>query len=169
MKKQSLLLCLLFITLGAYAQAPVEKGKAQINAGLGFSSWGVPVYVGFDAGVHPDMTLGLELSYRKYKEYWKWGGKKYAYTNDVSIIGIYGNWNYHFNRILNIPKEWNLYAGINVGYNIWSGNGASASSGLGLGAQIGGRYYFSDKFGVNLEAGGGNNFSNGKIGISVKL
>jgi outer membrane immunogenic protein len=45
----------------------------------------------------------------------------------------------------------------------------SHTSGVGLGAQLGGRYYFSDKFGINLEVGGGNAFSGGKFGISVKF
>jgi hypothetical protein len=40
---------------------------------------------------------------------------------------------------------------------------------VGLGAQIGGRYYLSDKVGLNLEFGGGNAFSGGKFGVSIKL
>jgi hypothetical protein len=39
-------------------------------------------------------------------------------------------------------------------------------SGLGLGAQIGGRYFFKDNFGLNLEFGGGNALSGGKFGIT---
>ena len=39
-----------------------------------------------------------------------------------------------------------------------------------LGFQIGGRYYFTNKVGINLEFGGGHNtLSGGKIGISIKL
>ncbi|TAE20168.1 MAG: hypothetical protein EAZ95_00165 [Bacteroidetes bacterium] len=163
------------LACASFAQAPVAKGKAQINLGVGFSNWGVPVYGGFDVGVHPDITLGGEVSYRKYKEYWKWGGKKgYYYSGDASIWGFSFNGNYHLNKILNIPKEWNLYAGLNVGYVSWSyrdglNNGYSNNSGLGLGAQIGGRYFFSEKFGLNLEAGGGNKFSSGKFGVTIKL
>lgn len=43
------------------------------------------------------------------------------------------------------------------------------ASGLELGAQVGGRYYFTDKFGLNMELGGSNSFSGGKFGISVRL
>jgi hypothetical protein len=43
------------------------------------------------------------------------------------------------------------------------------SAQVGIGAQVGGRYYFTDKFGVNVEIGGGNAFSGGKIGVSIKL
>ncbi|WP_366185107.1 hypothetical protein [Flavobacterium ovatum] len=40
---------------------------------------------------------------------------------------------------------------------------------LGLGLQIGGRYFFTDRFGINLQFGGGNVTSGGKIGITYKL
>lgn len=158
----------------AFSQAPVSKGKAMLNLGLGFSNWGVPVHIGVDFGVHPDITLGGEISYRRYREYWKWGGKgKNWVYNDASIWGIQFNGNYHFNRVLNIPKEWNFYAGLNVGYLIFQYDtpvsSGSSASGLGLGGQIGGRYFFSEKFGLQLEAGGGNRFSSGKFGITLKL
>ena len=42
-------------------------------------------------------------------------------------------------------------------------------SGLGIGGQVGGRYYFNDKVGINLEFGGGNAFGGGKVGVSVRL
>jgi len=88
------------------------------------------------------------------------------------VVGISGNVNYHFNNLLSIPYNWDLYAGLNVGYYIWNSpndyDGDHHSS-LGLGAQIGGRYYFTESFGVNLEFGGGNAFSGGKVGISLKI
>jgi hypothetical protein len=36
-------------------------------------------------------------------------------------------------------------------------------------AQVGGRYYFTEKVGINLEVEGGNAFSGGKFGLSIKL
>lgn len=166
MKKHVLTIVLAIFVTAAFAQSPVQKGKAQFNAGVGLSSWGVPVYLGLDFGVHPDITVGGELSYRGYDE--RINDVKYGH----SVVGISGNGNYHFNRVLNIPSNWDLYAGLNVGFYIWdSANDypGSHTSGLGLGAQLGGRYYFSDGIGVNLEFGGGNAFSGGKIGISILL
>ena len=166
MKKQLLILSLLLFSSIMFAQSPILKGESQINAGIGLSSWGVPVYLGFDHGVHPDITIGGELSYRSYQD-------NYANVNyDHSVIGISGNGNYHFNRILEIPKKWDFYAGLNLGFYIWNSPDnyhGSHTSGLGLGAQIGGRYYFSDKIGLNLEFGGGNAFSGGKLGLTFKL
>jgi outer membrane immunogenic protein len=164
MKKLSIIILLTaFTALTVNSQSPLGKGNHQLNAGVGFSGWGIPVYVGFDFGVHQDITLGLEGSFRSYNQ--NFTGTKY----NSSIFGLSGNGNYHFNTILEIPSEWDFYAGINIGYFIWtspSGYPGNGSSGLGLGAQIGGRYFFSRNFGLNLEVGGGNAFSGGKLGIT---
>jgi outer membrane immunogenic protein len=166
MKKQIITLGLIFITGLVFAQNPIEKGQGQFNAGLGFSSWGVPVYLGFDIGVHRDITVGGELSLRFYDDRYR-----DVYYNQ-SIIGLVSNGNYHFNTLLKIPKNWDFYAGLNLGFYIWNNENDYAgphSSGLELGAQVGGRYYFNNKFGLNLELGGSNSFSGGKFGISVRL
>lgn len=157
----------LLLTYGAaFSQSPLPVGKTQLNLGVGLSEWGVPFYVGLDHSIHKDITIGGEFSYRSYNE--KWGEYKYHHN----IMGFSGNGNYHFNSLLNIPQNWDFYAGLNLGFFVWSSPDAykgSHSSGLGLGAQIGGRYYLSEKIGLNLEFGGGNAFSGGKFGISIKL
>lgn len=145
------------------AQGVASNGNTQFNAGVGFSGWGVPVYVGLDFGVRHDISLGLEASFRSYNQ--DVAGTRYG----NSIIGLSGNANLHFNRLLEINNRWDFYAGLNLGFYYWQspsnypGNG---SSGLGWGGQLGVRYYFSNNFGLNLEFGGGNAFSGGKLGIS---
>lgn len=166
MKKQVFTIIMVLTTIAIFAQSPLPKGKSQINAGVGFSTWGIPVYLGFDYGVHPDISLGAELSYRGYNDNW--------HDNDYrhSVIGILGNANYHFNTVLDIPSNWDFYAGLNIGFYSWNSPNdyeGTHTSGLGLGAQIGGRYFFSNKAGINLEFGGGNAFSGGKIGLTFKL
>jgi outer membrane immunogenic protein len=154
------------LSLLSFAQSPLPLKHTQINTGLGFSDWGVPVYVGFDYSVHKDITLGAELSFRGYNEYW------HDYYYHHNVIGFSGNANYHFNTIFKIPRNWDLYAGINIGFYAWTSPGGyegSHSSGLGLGGQIGGRYYFTNKVGINLEFGGGNAFSGGKIGVTISF
>jgi len=166
MKKQILTFVLLIAACVIFAQGPITKGQSQINVGVGLSSWGVPVYLGFDYGVHPDITLGAELSFRSYNDY------RHNYKYHHSIIGFLGNANYHFNTVLNIPSPWDFYAGINLGFYNWSSPNdydGSHNSGVGLGAQIGGRYYFSNKVGINLEFGGGNEFGGGKFGLTIKI
>jgi len=164
MKKLGIIVVLIsFFALASNAQAPLAKGGKQLNAGVGFSGWGVPIYGGMDFGVGKDITVGFEVSFRSYSQ-------KYANVNFRStIFGFSGNGNYHFNTLLQIPSEWDVYAGLNLGYYVWNvssdypGDGAS---GLGLGAQVGARYFFKNNFGVNLEFGGGNAFSGGKFGIT---
>jgi hypothetical protein len=166
MKKQYLTIVLLVLTSAIYAQHSIHRGTVQLNTGVGLSSWGIPIYVGLDFGVSNDITLGGEVSFRSYHE--DWANNSY----NQSLIGISGNGNYYFNRILKIPANWDFYAGLNLGFYIWnSPNGYHGphSSGLGLGVQAGGRYYFTPKFGINLELGGGNSFSGGKFGMTFNL
>jgi len=166
MKKIYLVFILLTAATIIYAQEPINKGQAQLNAGVGSSSWGLPIYLGLDYGVNKDITVGCEISFRSYHD--TWSGNNYDHT----IFGVLGNANYHFNSVLKIPTNWDFYAGLNIGFNSWNSPdnyGGAHSSGLGLGGQIGGRYYFNNKIGVNLELGGGNAFSDGKFGISIKI
>jgi outer membrane immunogenic protein len=166
MKKLLLTIVLLTGIICSYGQNPLSVGKAQLNAGLGFSGWGVPVYLGFDYGAARDFTLGGELSYRSYTD--DYNGIGYGH----SIFGISANGNYHFNTVLDMPRAWDFYAGLNLGFYSWVSSSdypGNRTSGIGLGAQIGGRYYFTPKTGLNLELGGGNAFSGGKIGLTFKL
>ena len=157
----------LFVALGVVkAQNPLPKGAVQLNTGVGLSSWGIPVYVGLDFGVGSDFTLGTEVSYRAYRE--SWNGTRYT----SGITGISGNVNYHFNNLLGIPDNWDFYGGVNVGFYAWNfpeHYPGAHTSGLGLGAQLGGRYYFSKTVGLNLEFGGGNAFAGGKLGLSFRF
>jgi outer membrane immunogenic protein len=164
MKKVSIIFLLSFIIVSySNAQSPLNKGGKQLNAGIGFSEWGIPLYGGMDFGVYKDITVGFEGSFRTYGQ--DILGKRYSST----ILGLSGNGNYHFNSILEIPNQWDFYAGLNLGFYFWSspsGYTGSGASGLGLGAQIGGRYFFKNNFGLNLEFGGGSAFSGGKFGIT---
>lgn len=165
MKKLLLSIFLLSSAL-SFGQYMLGKGEKQLNAGVGFSSWGLPVYIGMDFGVGKDISLGAELSFRSYSD--RWLDKKYKHN----VIGISGNANYHFNSLLNIPEQFDFYAGLNVGFYYWTSDAdyyGDNTSGLGLGGQIGFRYYWNERMGINLEGGGGNAFSGGKLGITVKL
>lgn len=167
MKKIYLTLSLIMLTaLSSFAQYALAKGQTQLNFGVGLSSWGIPVYIGLDHGVHKNISLGGEFSYRSYQHRFK--DNRYNH----SIFGVSGNANYHFNTLLNIPTNWDFYAGLNLGFYHWNSPSeyqGNYNSGLGLGAQVGGRYYFNEKWGVNLEFGGANTFSGGKLGLTLKL
>lgn len=150
----------------ASAQGTLDKGAIQLNAGLGFSGWGVPLYVGVDYGFVEDFTIGGEVSYRSVS---------YQVVR-YSSLGIVANANYHFNRIFKLPSEFNVYAGANLGYYYWSNNyndnfafSPYYSSRPDFGLQVGGRYFINNKLGVNLELGGGLVGGSGRIGITYKI
>lgn len=163
--KNYLLIAILFLAFTAIAQAPLEKRKLQLNAGFGSSGWGTPLYIGLDYGLGNEFTCGVEASYQTYK----------YFDITSTIIGLQVNTNYHFNEILKISSKWDLYAGLGLNYYKWTiGNSNNLFTVIddkpfGIAAQLGGRYFFSKKFGVNVELGGGNITSGGKLGITYKL
>ncbi len=166
--KKIIFFSVLFLLTGlfTYAQSPIGKGEKQLNAGIGLSGWGIPIYVGGDYGVHQDITIGLEISLRSYRE--SLSSVKYNST----IIGFTGNGNYHFNRLLEIPSPWDFYAGLNIGFFFWNSPSdypGSGSSAPGIGAQVGGRYYLNSRLALNLEFAGGNSTNGGKFGITYKF
>ena len=155
----------IFLVSFSYAQPPLDKGKIQLNGGFGTSSWGSPVYFGADYGLSEVITIGAETSYQSYK----------VFGIKSTIIGFQGNANYHFNEILKLPKEWDLYGGVNLNYYCWIVDDKKNNDLLvvdepfGVGAQIGARYYFNKNFAINIEGGTGSVNSLGKIGITYKL
>lgn len=157
------------VALGITGVANAQMGSAQINAGIGFDSWkGVPVYAGADYFVTDDISVGGEVSYASVNNY-------NNYDTKFSIFGIGANGNYHFNQILELPSEWDLYAGVSLNYYNWSydskinGIDLGGNNGINPGGQIGARYFFSPNLGINLQFGGGSNVSGGKLGITYKL
>lgn len=77
-------------------------------------------------------------------------------------FGLLGRFDYHWNRLIGIPSNWDFYAGASLGFI--SGDNFD----LDLGIQVGGRWYWSDKWGLNLEFGGGTGYGT-SIGVSMKL
>lgn len=149
----------------SFAQGTLGKGGKQLNAGVGLSTWGVPIYAGLDFGVHQDITIGPVVSFRNWSQ--RIGTVNYGHN--IFVIGFNGN--YHFNSLIDLDPEWDLYAGATLGYWLWSSSsdypGTNVST-LGMVGQIGARYFFSDKFAANLEFGGGY-ASGGRLGITLKL
>jgi len=174
MKKIILIIAFGFISAASFAQAPLQEGGIQLNGGVGISGsdWGIPVYFGLDYGIARDWTIGGQISFQTNEEPYHHNNGIYYYDNS-SVIGIGGNGNYHFNRILDIPSNFDFYAGANLTLFIWSYDNHdyhSDNDALGLGLQVGGRYFFNDKFGLNLELGGNSGTTSGaKFGVTFKL
>jgi len=154
MKKFTLILLFLAASTFAFAQgqAPLSKGQKQMNFGLGLDQGGLPVYFGMDWAVHNDITVGGTLSTNLDGFHW---------------LRVAGKGDYHFNRIIGIPSNFDFYAGVGVGFNIYF-NSIDGTSGLHADLHVGGRWFWSDKWGLNLELGGGSGFG-GLLGLTMKM
>ena len=90
---------------------------------------------------------------------------------------VFTNGNYHFNRLLRLPRQLDLYAGASLGFFFGSVTSSEGNikytgddySGFSLAAQTGARYFFTDNFGVNLELSGGLLTSGAKAGITYRF
>ncbi len=142
---------LFFITSGnLFAQnneIHLDKSKMQLNAGTGFYSGGFPVYAFVDFKIHPDWTAGPQVNFVFY---------------DYFSFILSGRVDYHFNKLLKIPDNWDFYAGATMGIDF--SHHTAFSSGL----HVGGRWYLNKTWGLNMEIGGGTYFSS-TIGISMRL
>lgn len=150
MKKTLLFLIALVFAAGTYAQngtAPLAKGDKQLNFGLGFSGNGLPVFVSFDFAVHRNVTITPEV--------------RVVFDDNVGF-GALVKADYHWNYLMGIPSNWDFYAGGRLGFI--SGDDFD----LDLGIQVGGRWYWSEKWGLNLELAGGTGFGT-QMGVSMKL
>ena len=152
--KKILFIALLLSSVVSFSQSPIGKGGQQLNFGLGFSNHGLPVYVNYDFGIHEDITIAPQVQFN-------------LDGLDYMILGAKGD--YHFNTIMNIPREWDFYAGANLGFAVdFDDNGKDDFKGLDGGIQVGGRWYWSEKWGMNLEFAGGRGFG-GKFGLSLRM
>lgn len=134
-----------------------QNTEPHFNAGVGLNGWGIPVYASYDWGFMDDINLGLGASLATG------GNGRDGHPDGLAFgAGFFGQW--YADRMLDIPSEFDFYGGLGIYYYGYK-NGNS----LDLGASIGGRYYFNDQLGVNLEVGGGSALSGGKIGLSWRL
>jgi len=140
MKKNAILLVIFSIfSLSIYSQA-----REEINFGLVGASYEIPV--------SENITIAPT-----------------AFTNfDVNYLTLGVKANYYLDSIFDLPKDWDVYGGANLGFGLGIGNGYS--NGLDLGLQLGARWFWNEKWGVYLEAGGGKlaGASYG-IGLTLKL
>jgi hypothetical protein len=175
MKKALLILALAIGgTLTCSAQ---YNTNTYLNAGFGLSNWGLPVYVGYEFPVAQDINLGFNGSFRSKTESYKINNERVQWTHTVIGLNLRGA--YYADRVLDIPSDFDFYGGLDLGFYIWNTKQKSSFSGveynggdlggLGLSAFVGGRYFFNPNTAINLELGGGNVASGGRIGVSFVL
>jgi outer membrane immunogenic protein len=161
-KKFFFLFC--FISIDVFSQASLEKREVQLNAGIGASAQGIPLHVGLDYGVGSNISIGTDASFRTFKNF------GYSNGNRSTIINFGVNGNYYFTRTLDVPSNIEYYAGLGVGYFIWyddeSDIEVADDNFVGIGFQVGGRFFLNRNYAVYLELVSGPTLSGLKIGIT---
>ena len=154
MRKIAIVALMILFSAGLNAQmdgtAPLARGEKQINFGVGLSNWGLPVYFSVDFAVHKDVTLTPEIHMRLPTWYDDFSG------------GVMFKADYHWNYLIGIPRDWDFYSGLRLGINF----GDDVFPDLGL--QVGGRWYWNETWGLNLEFAGGAGFG-ATFGLSARL
>ena len=146
MRKSTLLVFAIFCFTNVFGQA-----RKELNFGL--------VGINYEIPVHRDITIAPGVG-----------------TNlDLDWLNVGVKANYYFDNVFGITDDaWDLYAGPNVGYSFDMrddhDNNGNDESDINFGLQVGGRWFWNDKWGVYVELAGGNvsGFSPG-IGLTMKL
>lgn len=192
MKKKFLLLVsvLCFLGISVNAQDVFRKGDIVANAQVGFgtySGYGIgfpPTSVSVDFGAFDDLIQGKNGSigiggYVGFANYRNKNVNNFiTHKNRVMRMCFAARGSFHYQFVDNLDT----YAGAMLGlytydqkYVVEDNNGNSvniterhtSNAGFAHSLFVGARYYFSDSFGVNAEAGYG--FTNIAIGITFKF
>lgn len=154
MKKFTLLLSFSFLVLGLLAQnrgvAPLARGEKQLNFGAGIYNKGIPAYFSVDFALHKDVTLTPEVH------------AVFPFPGEKFKGGVMMKGDYHWNYLIGIPANWDFYAGARVGLSF----GGDIYPDFGI--QTGGRWYWSNTWGMNLELAVGTGIGI-TFGLSAKL
>ncbi len=157
------------------------KGLRQINFGLELEGYGLPVYAGMDFGVGEMITIGPRLVYQTSADTYSNNGNKFYTRNSVFVPSFRGD--YHFSgHIEGLPNGLDFYGGLSLGVFTYRGtskytdrNGdvfmqeTKKYEDAKLWIQLGGRYYFSSNWGVQLEFATLGNEGSGSIGFTYKF
>lgn len=182
---------LLMTSSGAKAQAAYQIGNNVISASFGLgSAYGSfnsskqspAINLQYERGIWQAgpgvISLGAYLGYKSYRYSGTFpGGYTYSQRWNYTIIGARGAW--HIQEFDGTElKKWDLYGGVMLSYNIldytYSDNDPTFelsdvhySSGMGLSAFLGARYFFNDHFAAQGELGYGISYLN--LGIAYKF
>ena len=141
--KKTLLIAFFFLIGNVQAQSYSGHGDQRIQIGTSFYGYGNGIKFTYGYGLTDLFSVG--------------GGVTSIFKGDFgNIFFIYGRGDLHLNNALNLPKNIDLYSGLELGI--------LTSKKFGLHGHIGFRYLFSDKLGAFVELG-----TNGSVGLVLKL
>ncbi len=125
------------------AQNYTGQGDQKIQAGFNFYGYGTGIKASYDYGLNESFSVGVGANFFNSGLY-------------RSGFFIFGRGDYHFQEIIDLPAELDVYIGAELGI---IGNNY-----FGIGGHIGARYEIAKNLSAFLEVG-----SNGALGISLNL
>ncbi|KAB1071900.1 porin family protein [Tamlana haliotis] len=149
MKKFTLLLV---FTLILSASTVFGQARKELNFGL--------IGVNYEIPIHKDITIAPAV----------------ATDLDLDWINLGVKANYYFDNLFGITDDaWDVYGGANAGYAIYNGHNDDYDndhhdSSFDVGLQVGGRWFWNEKWGVYAEISGGSTIGAiPSIGVTMKL
>ncbi len=142
MKNSIIIFSLFILSFSTNAQSYDCKGDQKFNLGYDFYRYGSGIKITYDYGLGKLFSIGAGVSY--------------YINNDVNDYFLYGRTNFHLADLLDLPRQLDIYPGVEIGY--------LSSNYIGISGYVGLRYFFSKRIGVFAEIG-----TNGAIGLSVYL
>lgn len=136
-------LYIVLFVLGLFSTISFAQAAKQLNFGIIGITYEIPV--SSDITLAPAAGSNLELDYL--------------------TAGVKAN--YYLDNIIGLPSAWDVYAGANAGYAFGLDN---KENDFDFGLQVGGRWFWSPKWGVYVELGGGNvTKGSAGLGLTMKL
>ncbi|MGC4129516.1 MAG: hypothetical protein QM564_08120 [Bergeyella sp.] len=131
-----------------FISAQAWSGSGDQKVQIGLSAWGngTGITGTYDYGVSDMLSVGggANIYFSNYKD-----------DDKNNNFFIFGRLNVHLQEALGLEDKWDIYPGLDVGV---------IRNTFELGAHIGARYFFNDKFGAFVELG-----NNGSVGVSINL
>lgn len=119
----------------------------QAEKYLNFGGAGTGLYGSIEFPIAPRFSLAPQVS----TDY------------NLNHLIVAGKGNFYFDDIFGLNDDWDVYLGANVGWKIENDN-----NGASWGIHVGGRWFWSEKWGLNAEMGGGSGVLGG-VGVTMKL
>jgi hypothetical protein len=174
MKKYILILIATVFMSPAFSQVAFQQGDNQLNFGFNLGQ-GPGFFGSYEAGITDNISLGGELGVGFSTTL---GVLGYSYFQANFRFSAFGN--YHFAQLMGIPDEWDIYGGVDLGYSVWTRSSnvdnqfiydlySWKKNTLMAGVHGGGRWFWTEKWGVNAEVGGGYGYFVAKGGLTMKL
>lgn len=150
MKKLSLLIALVIMSTGVFAQANAKyysAGSMIGGAGLNFSAFGLGFGANFEYGITDMFGIQAAINKNSYES----GIQKWS----LIPIDLYATWhNNAFNSGFMSGDMVDTYAMLGATWTTYSvddGSKDESASGVGFGGGIGSRYYFNDHMSLGFE------------------